>query len=114
MTPLSDTVEPGKDRAATILIDLFGKLSTQGLLADEIMILIEHTIDVIGNGGSFTVASLNEHLKSLGWRGDLIDNTTFECIISFLMTGNCFEVEKHTPHQFCYNTSGVDRLARSI
>ena len=98
MTPLNDALEPGKDMAATIFKDLFKRLSAQGLFAVEIVMLIEHTIDVIGNGGNFTVTSVNHDLKSFGWQGDLIDTTTFEFIVSFLKTGNCFDVEKRALH----------------
>ena len=98
MIPLNDAVEPGKDMAAIIFKDLFGRLFAQGLLAAEIVMLIEHTIDVIGNGGIFTVASVNHDLKSLGWREGVIDTTAFELIISFLKTGNNYETEKHVFH----------------
>ena len=60
---------------------LFGRLSTQYLQPDEILTLIKDVLSIIGDGGHFTSAFVNQQLQILGWRGAVLDQISFELIL---------------------------------
>ena len=73
---------------------LFRRLSAQCLMRDEILRVITDVFNIIGDGGHFTLAYVNQHLQRLGWKGAVLDEVSFELILFFLENEYEFEVEK--------------------
>ena len=81
-----------------IVAFLLGKLSKKGLSPVEIPKLIRDVLTLIKDGGDFTVGTINEKLESLGWKEQIIDDFTFELIISLLENTGEHEITRHTIH----------------
>ena len=77
---------------------LFGRLSAQCMMPDEILKVIMDVFNIIGDGGHFTLAYVNQQLQRLGWKGDVLDEVSFELILFLLENEYEFEVEKHNLH----------------
>jgi hypothetical protein len=77
---------------------LFGRLSTQGMIAVEIPRFIRDVCKIIGDGGIFTLAIINQELERLGWSEGIMDQITLELIIFFLQSEYGYEVQTHTLH----------------
>jgi len=86
------------DRTGTISTTLFDKLVSQGLTRVEITRLIKDVFNLVGDGGYFTVESVNENLEHLGWKNELLSEVTLDLILFMLENEYDYEVEKHTVH----------------
>ena len=87
-----------RDENSNICDALFGRLFSRGLTPTEIPRLIKDVYNIIGNGGHFTVTSVNQGLKRLGLRGKIMDAIGFELIVFLLENEYDYEVERHTLH----------------
>jgi hypothetical protein len=91
-------MQPNSDENSSIFDALFGRLSSRGLMPVEILRLIKDVYSIIGEGGYFTVDSVNRCLNRLGWSENAMDIITFELIVSLLENGDDHRVERHTLH----------------
>ena len=87
-----------RDENTNIYDALFGRLSFRGLTPVEIPRLIKDVHDIVGDGGQFTVASINRTLERLGWRKNTMDAFSFELIVFLLENEYDYEVERHMLH----------------
>jgi len=87
-----------RDRTSNICDTLFGRLSARGLISVEILRLIKDVFNIIHDGGNFTVASINKELERLGWREQVMDETSFELITFILENEYDYEVKRHILH----------------
>ncbi len=86
------------DRTSNICDTLFGRLSARGLMSVEILRLIKDVLNIVGDGGNFTVASINKELERLGWRERIMDETSFELITFILENEYDYEVKRILLH----------------
>jgi hypothetical protein len=91
-------MQPERDENIKISDALFGRLSSRGLTPIEIPRLIKDVYNIIGNGGHFTVASVNKDLKRLGWSERTMDTICFELIVFLLENEGDYQVERHMLH----------------
>jgi hypothetical protein len=87
-------VEFRRDRTGNICDTLFGRLSARGLMSVEILRLIKDVLNIVRDGGNFTVASINKELERLGWRERVMDETSFELITFILENEYDYEVKR--------------------
>ncbi len=62
--------------------NLILRLKKKGLMAVEIQRLIKDVIIITSKGGTFTATTVNHGLRQLGWDSDIMDELTFEQIMS--------------------------------
>ncbi len=86
------------ERTSNICDTLFGRLSARGLMSFEILRLIKDVLNIVGDGGNFTVASVNKELVRLGWRERIMDETSFELITFILENEYEYEVKRILLH----------------
>jgi hypothetical protein len=55
-------------------------------------------LNIVRDGGNFTVTSINQELESLGWRERVMDETSFELITFILENEYDYEVKRHALH----------------
>lgn len=77
---------------------LIGHLSRRGLMPMEIERLVEDAFSILGRGGTFTMASLNRLLESLGWHEEVVDTISFRLIIYLLEKEHSYEVQELSLH----------------
>ena len=87
-----------RDRNQNICDILFGRLSDRGLLSIEIPRLIKDVLNIVRDGGNFTVSLINQELERLGWREQVMDETSFELITFILENEYDYEVKRHLLH----------------
>ena len=87
-----------RDDTTEIYSILFGRLSDRGMMPVEITRLIKDVFNIIRDGGSFTVSSINKALESLGWGDQIMDEISFELIIFLMETEHEYEVKKYILH----------------
>jgi len=87
-----------RDRNQDICDTLFGRLSARGLISAEIPTLIKDVFNIVRDGGDFTVVSINQELRRLGWRERIMDETSFELITYILENEYDYEVKRHFLH----------------
>ena len=85
-------------KMAKNLTFLFRRLSAKGLEPVEITRFIKDVLCIIGGGGDFTVAGVNQELDRLGWGNEIIDGVAFELIIYFFECGDLYSVRSHPIH----------------
>ena len=86
------------DRTSNICDTLFGRLTARGLMSFEIPRLITDVLNIVRDGGNFTVSLINHELESLGWRARVMDETSFELITFILENEYDYEVRRHLLH----------------
>jgi hypothetical protein len=80
------------ERDKNICETLFGRLSARGLIGDEIPRLITDVLNIVQDGGDFTVMSINDELVRIGWRERVMDEISFELITFILESEYDYEV----------------------
>ncbi len=83
---------------ANICTSLFWRLSGKGISPDGIQHLIYDVFNLLRNGGSFTVTSVNFELEQMGWGSSMIDEYCFELIIFILENEFDYNVKKRALH----------------
>jgi hypothetical protein len=56
----------------------------RGIPPSHISGLVRNVLNVIGDGGFFTTESVNQQLELLGWGPEVLDETSFQLIVSVL------------------------------
>ena len=79
---------------ATLISTLFQK----GFTPEEIPKLVEDVVHIIGDGGEFTTRMINQDLKRMGWERSVVDQFTFELIMSLLEDEGRYDVRSVTIH----------------
>jgi hypothetical protein len=64
------------------LDDLFLNFQTKGFMPIEIPGLIQDVFNMLGKGRYCTITNINKELEDLGWGIGIMDNVTYELIIS--------------------------------
>lgn len=77
---------------------LLYRFSDQGLMLVEIRKLITDVIELLCNGGFFTVDSVNIHLEQIGWEKRMLDTESLDLIISLLEDEYDCTVKTHVLH----------------
>jgi hypothetical protein len=91
-------MEFSRERNRNICDTLFGRLTARGLMSVEILRLIKDVLNIVRDGGDFTAASINHELERLGWREQVMDETSFELIIFILENEYDYEVKRKQLH----------------
>ncbi len=81
-----------------ICATLLYRLSEQGLMLVDSRRLIKDVIDLLCEGGFFTVDSVNSHLEQIGWNQQMLDTESLELIISLVKNEYDFSVKTHVLH----------------
>ncbi|MEJ2427323.1 MAG: hypothetical protein P8075_00140 [Deltaproteobacteria bacterium] len=63
---------------------LIERLMDKGIPPSHISGLVRNVLNVIGDGGLFTTELVNEQLELLGWGPQVLDETSFQLIVSLL------------------------------
>ena len=63
---------------------LIERLMDRGITPSHISGLVRNVVNVIGNGGFFTTELVNRQLELLGWGQEILDETSFQLIVSVL------------------------------
>jgi hypothetical protein len=82
---------------ATIDI-LSRKLSDKDLIPVEVSRLVKDVTNIMGDAGGFTIALINQKLEILGWKGQILDEFSFELILSLVGNEYGDRVAIHTLH----------------
>ncbi|MBU0992341.1 MAG: hypothetical protein KJ737_07585 [Proteobacteria bacterium] len=83
---------------ANVCTCLFWRLSSKGIPPKKIQHLIYDVFNLLREGGSFTVATVNYELEQIGWETSLIDDYCFELIIYILEKEFGYKVTKRVLH----------------
>ncbi len=78
-----------------ILVVLCQRLYNRGLMPFDIQRLTNDILNIIGNGGIFSVGILNQELGRLGWDKNIVDDYNFELILFYLECEGTYKVEAH-------------------
>ncbi len=81
-----------------IVNTLLSRLTNKGLGPQEILWLIRDVLNIVKDGGEFTVEAINQKLLTLGWSEQIMDQSTFELITYFLENEGRYQVEKYNLH----------------
>ncbi|MCG8470455.1 MAG: hypothetical protein MI742_01190 [Desulfobacterales bacterium] len=71
-------------------------LATKGHSRDEINRLIQDVFNVIRDGGNFTIAMINGEMQALGWPPCVVDETSFEMLVSLMEDEMGYSIKAHT------------------
>ena len=83
----------------SLIAQLLSRLSHRGVVPCEFPNLITDLFNILGEGGNFTLACVNQRLEDRGWEHHVMDDHTFELLLEFLMgRSDLYEVTKHTLH----------------
>ena len=77
------------------LNDLFLRFKTKGFMPIEITGLIKDVFNIIGNGETCAITTIDQELEDFGWGVGIIDNITYELITSLLEYNNSTDVERY-------------------
>jgi hypothetical protein len=81
-----------------IINTLLSKLTNKGLAPQEVVRVVRDVLTIVNDGGEFTVADINQKLVNLGWKEQIMDEFTFELIIS-LMENDCnYQIMRYNLH----------------
>ena len=80
------------ERDRNICETLFERLSARGLMGAEIPRLITDVLNIVRDGGDFTVTFINDELMRIGWKERVMDETSFELITFILENEYDYEV----------------------
>jgi hypothetical protein len=83
---------------AEIVQYLLNRLSDKGLFPEEIPRLIEDVLNMVADGGYFTIEEINHKLGTLGWEDRVMDPVTFELILFLVESKGEYEVQRHQLH----------------
>lgn len=83
---------------SNICATLLYRLAGQGLMLVESRKLIKDVINLLCDGGCFTLDSVNKHLENIGWNKQMMDTVSFELIISLLESEFDYSVKTHILH----------------
>ena len=94
-----DLQEPTAEVRMEVIVEtLISRLFQKGLTPEEIPMLLEDVMDVIGDGGDFTTQMINQNLKRLGWNSSVVDQFTFELIMALLKDEGGYDIRSTTIH----------------
>lgn len=85
------------EKGETISI-LSRRLAEKNLMPVEVSRLIKDVVNIIGDGGNFTLYMVNQKLEYLGWGGQILDEFSFELILSLIENEHGYRVLSHTVH----------------
>jgi hypothetical protein len=66
--------------------DLFLRFQTKGFMPIEIPGLIKDMLNILDNGEYCTITAVNQEMEDLGWGIEIVDNVTYELVISLVQT----------------------------
>jgi hypothetical protein len=85
MTDPAANIDSCKEMVMTVpLRFLIERLMDKGIPPSHISGLVRNVLNVIGDGGLFTTELVNEQLELLGWGPQVLDETSFQLIVSVL------------------------------
>jgi hypothetical protein len=78
---------------------LLSRLSERGVKPGRFPSLLTDVFNIVGEGGDFTLATVNRRLEGLGWSRQVMDDLTLELLIRFLLDGSgLYQVKRHALH----------------
>jgi hypothetical protein len=77
---------------------LLYKLSSKGVAPMNIPRFVKDVLNIVRDGGEFTINTINRRMETLGWDNALVDQFTFELIIALLENEGLYEVRVTTIH----------------
>ncbi len=81
------------------LNDLFLRFKTKGFMPIEIQGLVKDVFNIIGNGETCAITTIDQELEDFGWGVGIMDNVTYELITSLLEYNRSTDVDRHI-HKF--------------
>ncbi len=75
---------------------LLERLSLQDIRPSESVRIVNDVFNIMGADGNFTLISVNRELHRLGWQGLIIDETSFELILTLLEHKPELQAETHS------------------
>ncbi|MEJ2657898.1 MAG: hypothetical protein P8012_12000 [Desulfobacterales bacterium] len=79
----------------SVLPVLCRRLYQKGLTPIEVKGLTRDILNIIGDGGLFSVDILNRNLERLGWGRNVVDNYIFDLILYYLECEGTFKIEAY-------------------
>lgn len=79
---------------SSVLDTLFSRLSVRGLPPEHVPGLVREVFRIVADSGFLTSGVVNSRLERLGWGGQVLDETTFQLIVSFLETECRYRVRR--------------------
>lgn len=77
---------------------LLYKLSNKGLTPVEIPRLVKDVLNIVSDGGEFTAGIINRKLETLGWDKAIVDQFTFELILTLVENEGEHQIKQNTIH----------------
>jgi hypothetical protein len=87
--------DPLKALNARVLPVLCRRFYNKGLMPIEVKRLTRDILIIIGDGGFYNAAILNQKLERLGWGKNIVDNYIFELILYYLECEGTYKVEAY-------------------
>jgi len=81
---------------ARLCTSLLWHLAEKGHSPDEIHRMVKDVFHLIRDGGSFTVAIVNEAMEGRGWPPSILDETTFNMMVGLFESEMGFSVTSHS------------------
>jgi hypothetical protein len=81
-----------------IIQALLSRLCKKGLTPEEIPWLIRDFLNTVDGERHFTMDGIAGRLSNLGWSEEILDQFTFELMLSFLENENGFQFQRSALH----------------
>jgi hypothetical protein len=81
-----------------IIRALLSRLCDKGLRPEQIPWLIRDFLNTVDGEGQFTLNDITRKLANLGWSDEIMDQVTFELMISFLENEDGIEFQRSVLH----------------
>lgn len=78
-----------------VLPVLCRRLYQKGLTPIEVKGLTRDILNIIGDGGLYSVDILNRKLERLGWGSNIVDNYIFDLILYYLECEGTYKIEAY-------------------
>jgi len=81
---------------ARVLPVLCRRFYKKGLMPIEVKRLTRDILIIIGDGGFYNAAILNQKLQRLGWGKNVVDDYVFELILYYLECEGTYKIDVYT------------------
>ncbi|MCP3926420.1 MAG: hypothetical protein GY714_27990 [Desulfobacterales bacterium] len=74
---------------------LYWELCQKSLTTDEITTLVKDTLQILCQGGKFTLPGINKTLNNAGWERDIITTKAMELLCEIIQNEFNYKVKAH-------------------
>lgn len=75
-----------------IIDTLLYKLSTKGVAPMNVPRFVKDVLNIVRDGGDFSINTINRRMETLGWDNAIVDQFTFELIMTLMENEGGYEV----------------------